>query len=262
MMEGILFNIQKFSIHDGPGIRTAVFFKGCPLRCGWCSNPESHLMGLRIFPESRRGEFPDQSLSGRSYSAEEVLAICLEDLAFYEESGGGVTLTGGEVLAQDAFAEALLVRLGEAGVHRAVETSGYAVPAVFNRVADHTDLILFDIKHHDRDRHFEGTGVYPEMILDNFRSALGRRASGEGPRVLPRIPVIPGYNDGLEDAAAFAELLRDAGEVQLLPFHQFGQNKYARLGLRYGFDKAKALRPEGLEPYRRVFESRGLRAFF
>jgi pyruvate formate lyase activating enzyme len=187
---------------------------------------------------------------------DEVLDRCRKDTAFYEESGGGVTLSGGEVLAQADFAGALLARLEAEGIHRAIETSGLAPGAVFNRISARTDLILFDIKHHHRARHFEGTGVYNDGIVTNFRSAVE-----SGRAVLPRIPVIPGYNDSPEDAAAFGELLRSAGarEVQLLPFHQFGQNKYAMLGLDYTLGQTKAVRPEDLEGYKGVLEQHGLR---
>jgi pyruvate formate lyase activating enzyme len=202
---------------------------------------------------------------GKFYSPEEVLEVCLRDRVFYEESGGGVTLSGGEVLAQSGFAEALLTLLGKEGIHRAIETSGFAAPEVFNRLTDLAELILFDIKHHNRDRHFEGTQVYNDQIIENLRAALLR-----GRTLLPRIPVIPGYNDRPEDAAALAELLRSVWavkpgsqpEVQLLPFHQFGQNKYTLLGLDYGLEETKALHEEDLESYRKIFEIRGIRAFF
>jgi pyruvate formate lyase activating enzyme len=263
-VQGVLFNIQKFSIHDGPGIRTAVFFKGCPLRCAWCSNPESQRFG--VLSESQGfGPSPgDPSLGGRLYSLDEALAICLQDRVFYEESGGGVTLSGGEVLSQADFAEALLGRLGEAGIHRAIETSGHAPARVFARIAAQVELILFDIKHHDEARHREGTGVETGYIIENFRTALAAAAAGRGPELLPRVPVIPGYNDSPGDAAAFASLLKEsgAGRVQLLPFHQFGQNKYTLLGMEYGLAEKKALHPEDLESYRAVFEQHGIHAFF
>jgi pyruvate formate lyase activating enzyme len=196
------------------------------------------------------------SLSGRYYSVEEVLEQCLKDRAFYEESGGGVTLSGGEVLAQPEFAEALLAALGEAGIHRAIETSGLAPAAVFNRIIPRTDLFLFDIKHHDPGQHRDGTGVPNDRILTNFRAALTL-----GRAVLARIPVIPAYNDRPADADAFGELLSSLGarEVELLPFHQFGQNKYAMLGLDYRLETTKALRPEDLEPYKTILKRRGLR---
>jgi pyruvate formate lyase activating enzyme len=259
-VQGILFNIQKFSIHDGPGIRTVVFFKGCPLRCAWCSNPESQGFGI----SSKAPAPKDPSLAGKRYLIEETVEICLQDQAFYAESGGGVTLSGGEVLAQAGFAEALLVRLGEEGIHRAIETSGCAPARIFARIAAQVELVLFDIKHYDNARHREGTGVETKRIQANFRAALAAAATGRGPEILPRIPVIPGYNDSPEDAAGFASLLETAGavRVQLLPFHQFGQNKYALLGREYALAKKKALHPEDLTSYRAVFEQQGIHAFF
>jgi pyruvate formate lyase activating enzyme len=222
-------------------------------RCGGCGNCAAVCPGQAL------------SLTGKLRSPEEVLEICLRDRAFYEESGGGVTLSGGEVLAQGGFAGALLALLGEAGIHRAIETSGFAAPEDFIRLADRAELLLFDIKHHNRERHIEGTGVDNGLIIENLEAALRR-----GRKLLPRIPVIPGYNDRPGDAAAFADLLRRAWalqpgsrpEVQILPFHQFGRHKYTLLGLDYGMEKTKAPYPEDLEPYREVFEARGIHAFF
>jgi pyruvate formate lyase activating enzyme len=294
MTRGLVFNIQKFSVHDGPGIRTLVFFKGCPLRCGWCSNPESWKMDIEVMWDEAKCvrcfrctglcpfsvlEFGDKgirtkagctgcgicaascpkqalSVTGKSRSVEEIMAVCLEDRAFYEESGGGVTLSGGEMLLQEDFAAALLDALGEEGIHRAVETSGYAGRETGRRSASRCDLILFDVKHHDDKRHFEGTGVHIDPIRENLRYCLEN-----GIRVLTRIPVIPGYNDGGEDAAGLASFLSGLGikETQLLPFHQFGQNKYRLLGRDYPFAGAKALYPEDLAAYRAFFEARGIR---
>lgn len=251
---GIVFNIQKFSLHDGPGIRTVVFLKGCPLRCKWCANPES------------QSPAPCQLENGitlakdrQEMTAEEVVRICLQDRAFYEESGGGVTLSGGEVLAQPDFAAGLLTELGVRRIHTAVETTGYAPPEVFDRVADRTNLLLFDIKHWDPDQHRGGTGVDNRLILDNLA-----RAIAGGKEVLPRLPVIPGYNDSLEDAAGFVRLLEEAGadRVQLLPFHQFGENKYTLLSREYAYRDVPALHEEELASFRQVFLDAGIDAFF
>jgi pyruvate formate lyase activating enzyme len=196
------------------------------------------------------------SLAGALRSLAEVTDVCLEDQVFYEESGGGVTLTGGEALSQKEFAESLLARLGEEGIHRTIETSGFAAPEVFNRIADKADLILFDIKHHRREKHRALTGAYNDRIINNLQSAFA-----QGRNVLPRIPVIPGCNNTLEDAAAFAELLFSIGarEVQLLPFHQFGQNKYRLLGLDYKLENTKAPHSDDLESFGAVFEAKGIR---
>lgn len=251
---GIVFNIQKFSLHDGPGIRTVVFLKGCPLRCRWCANPES------------QDPAPRQLENGLTLAAdrqrktvEEVAAVCLQDRDFYEESGGGVTLSGGEALAQPDFAAGLLQELRARGVHTALETTGYARPEIFDRVTALADLLLFDMKHWDPERHRAGTGVDNRLILDNMARAVGR-----GQEVLPRLPVIPGFNDSMEDAAGFVGRLREVGadRVQLLPFHQFGENKYALLGREYAYRDVPALHEEELAGFRQVFLDGGIDAFF
>jgi pyruvate formate lyase activating enzyme len=292
---GFIFNIQKFCIHDGPGIRTVVFFKGCPLSCRWCSNPESQNNKAEILWESRfcvrclrcaavcpvnsvsGGPLIDRglctgcgicaaacprgalTLSGKAFTLEEAAALCMQDLAFYEESGGGVTLSGGEALSQAPFAARLLDVLGERGVHRALETSGFAPEEAFAALISRTDLILFDIKHYDRERHKQGAGVDNAIILANLRTALNR-----GVTVLPRIPVIPGYNDTPEDAWGFAVLLKDfgLGRVQLLPFHQFGEGKYEALQKPYAMKGFPSLHPEDMGEYREVFTNAGLECFF
>lgn len=251
---GIVFNIQKFSLHDGPGIRTVVFLKGCPLRCRWCANPESQSpapcqleKGLTLAKDRQE------------MTPEEVVKICLQDRDFYEESGGGVTLSGGEPLAQPDFAARLLTSLGVRNIHTAIETTGYAPPAVFDQVTALAGLLLFDMKHWDPDKHREGTGVDNRLILENMARAIGR-----GQEVLPRLPVIPGYNNSLEDAAGFAGRLREvgAGRIQLLPFHQFGENKYALLGRTYAYQDVPALHEEDLAGFRQVFSEAGIDAFF
>lgn len=294
-LRACIFNIQKFSIHDGPGIRTTVFFKGCPLRCAWCANPESIRPGVQVLCDNGKcvacGVCADAcpadaitvdasgaavahercvgcgqcvaacpvaalSLSGKDYGIDDVLAVCLQDKDFYDESGGGVTLSGGEVMMQPAFARELLRRLAERGVHTALETNGCVGPEVFRDVAAAADLLLFDVKHCDAERHRDGTGVDNGVILENLRWAVAA-----GKKVLARIPVIPGYNDSLEDADAFARLLKTIplDTVQLLPFHQFGQNKYQMLGMDYTLDSAPQLRKENLAEYRERMLGAGMR---
>jgi pyruvate formate lyase activating enzyme len=253
---GFIFNIQKFSIHDGPGIRTAVFFKGCPLRCRWCSNPESQSPAAELLWDSAAGA---PTLSGEARTLEEVIAVCLQDREFYEESGGGVTLTGGEVLSQAPFAAALLDGLRSQDIHCVLETSGFAPAEVFMDLAGRADLILFDIKHYDHNRHLEGTGVDNKLILEN----LGRALEG-GIDLLPRIPIIPGYNDAPADAEGFIALLKKfgLGRVQLLPFHQFGEKKYEMLKRPYHLKGLPGLYKEDLSGYREIFTASGLDCFF
>ncbi|WP_010258157.1 glycyl-radical enzyme activating protein [Treponema primitia] len=256
-VKALLFNIQKFSLHDGPGIRTVVFFKGCPLRCRWCSNPESQEAGLGTV--GLGGVTASNRLSAdiRYYTVEEVMETCLQDRPFYEESGGGVTLSGGEVLLQAGFATALLDRLGEEKIHRAIETSALAPAAVWQECINHVDLLLIDVKHYDRERHIEGTTVSNEACLANLQTALDR-----GKNVLPRIPVIPGFNNSLEDAEGFARLFTAMGisKVELLPFHQFGEKKYEDLGIPYPMHGIPQLHREDLTEYRQVLIDRGIDA--
>lgn len=301
---GMIFNIQKFSLNDGPGIRTVVFFKGCPLQCAWCANPESQEPGRQILWDRRKCQgcqtcvkscpvqaiqsteqgiiidhhrcadsglcsekalcaekCPGRALqaAGERKTVAEIIKIVMQDEAFYEESGGGVTLSGGEALMQPDFALALLQALKERNIHTALETTGFASPAVFARLLPYLDLLLFDIKHGDEEKHLAGTKVTSQPILQNMKYAIG-----QGKEVLPRLPVIPGYNDSLEDAQGFVQRLQEAGarRVQLLPFHQFGENKYTMLGRTYPFAGVNALHAEDLQAFQQVFLDSGIDAFF
>lgn len=247
---GLIFNIQKYSLHDGPGIRTTVFLKGCPLRCRWCSNPESQSAQIQSL-----GDGPDSQY----YTVPQVVNTCLQDKAFYEESGGGVTLSGGEPLSQAAFALELLAALKAEGLHTAIETTGCVSPEVLMNAANLADLILYDVKHYDTARHKEGASVGNELILANLQ-----RLVSVGYNVLPRLPVIPGFNDTTQDAQQFALLLKELGlmHVQLLPFHQMGDKKYALLGVDYALQGVKPLYPEDLADYQAAFASYGVKAFF
>ena len=251
---GVIFNIQKFSIHDGPGIRTTVFFKGCPLQCKWCSNPESQNRCAQITKA-----MTDEAYTGRERTVSEVMEEVEQDLPFYEQSGGGMTLSGGEVQQQMDFAIALADAAKAAGIHVAVETTGYAQPARFREFMEHVDLFLFDFKHVDRDKHYEGTGVYNDVILKNLQQLVDA-----GKPVIARIPVIPRFNTGIATAKAMAKKLKEIGvkEVHLLPFHQFGQNKYAQLGLAYEMEQVKQLHPEVLGNYQKAFLDEGLDCTF
>ena len=210
-LTGLIFNIQKFSINDGPGIRSTIFFAGCPLSCRWCSNPESQ-------NRNRNAALAcgDPKLTGRSWTIEEVLAEAEKDRCFYEESGGGITLSGGEVLQQHDFAAALLKEAHKRGLHCAAETTGFAAHEVFSEFIRNIDLLLFDMKHCAREIHREKTGVYNDVILENMRYAVAQKVP-----IIARIPVIPGFNANKKAAAGMAALLKDMEitEVHLLPFH-------------------------------------------
>lgn len=296
--KGIVFNIQKFSVNDGPGIRTVVFLKGCPLRCKWCANPESQLVRTEIMWDEKKcagchhcievcpaqavslkegkitidsskcdgcgkcfRECPGRALKneGELKTVEEVMDAVMQDLPFYEESGGGMTLSGGEMLAQPDFAKSLLLAAKENGLHTCCETTGFAKQEVFAEVIESIDAILFDVKHWNTEKHKEGTAVPNEQILANLKYAID-----QGKDVLPRIPVIPGFNDSADDAANLARVIWEAGgtKCQLLPFHQFGENKYEQLGREYAYKDVTAYHREDLEEYRQTLIANGVEAFF
>jgi pyruvate formate lyase activating enzyme len=263
-LTGLVFDVQRYSLHDGPGIRTTVFLKGCPLRCAWCHNPES----LRPAPELRvfasrcircdacrdacplglasPGELPDpkqcvacgacadacptraREVIGRTTTLEALLDVLAADRAFYDESGGGVTFSGGEPLRQWRFLVRALEAARARGWHAAVDTSGFASERTIRRVAETADLFLFDLKSMDPERHLQYTGVRLEPILRNLR-ALDERGS----TVWIRLPLVPGHNDddaNLVAVGRFVGGLRRTRRVHVLPYHRLASAKYDRLG--------------------------------
>lgn len=297
MTKGIVFNIQKFSIHDGPGIRTTVFLKGCPLRCKWCANPESQLERVQILYDENKcvgcqtcvhicpqkaisytdkitvdtdrcvgclqcvHNCPQKALSfeGEYKEVQTIVDTCMQDIDFYEESGGGITISGGEGMAQPEFLKALVSALKENHLHVAIETTGYIQEDTFKELAPMFDLLLFDVKQADTNKHFAGTGVHNALIKKNLTWAVS-----QGIEVLPRIPVIPGFNAELEDAQQIAQYLLEIGlkRIQLLPFHQMGERKYELLNREYELKNVKALYPEDLQEYQAKFIEAGVSAFF
>jgi pyruvate formate lyase activating enzyme len=295
-IKGLIFNIQRYSIHDGPGIRTTVFMKGCPLRCIWCANPEGQVLKPEIFlnPEKCTGcgecvqECPQEaieirdekshtnrqfcigcgkcaevcpnqarSLMGKWPTAREVFEEIKKDAIFYESSGGGVTLSGGEPLAQPEFAIGLLELCKGAYIHTAMETCGHAEWGIFEEVLKSVDLLLYDFKQMDPVKHKKYTGVSNHLILDN-----ARRASHElSIPMWARIPVIPGYNDSVENMEATArfiaeELGNGVKRVNLLPYHRLGETKFERLEVNYSVSTSPPVQ-EHLQELQRVFERFG-----
>ena len=225
--KGRIFNIQRFSIHDGPGVRTIVFLKGCPLRCRWCCNPESQSWQYETMTTGGATK-----TVGRDVMVKEVLEEIRRDQVYYRRSGfGGVTLSGGECLWQPDFSEALLRAAQESGITTAIETAGYADWSVIARLLPYVDTVLMDIKHMNGEKHREFTTKDNEKILEN----AGRIAK-DAKRLIVRTPVIPTFNDTPEEIRAIAEFavsLKTVKEMHLLPYHRIGSDKYAGLGRIY-----------------------------
>ncbi|MBS4536344.1 glycyl-radical enzyme activating protein [Clostridium sp. D2Q-14] len=269
MSKGMIMNIQKYSVHDGPGIRTTVFFKGCPLSCWWCHNPESQnfnsdLMFFRdkcsgcgrceercpertIKMESRVpirdedkctlcGKCADLCLNegwklvGRKFTSSELMKEIKKDEIFYEESGGGVTFSGGEPLSQIDFLEEMLKKSKTEGVHTTVDTSGYSKWENIKKIVDYTDLFLYDLKLLDDERHKKYIGVSNKNILKNLE-----KLSETGANIYVRIPIIKGINDDMENIEGTIKFLEklNISQVNLLPYHRMGMEKYERLSKEY-----------------------------
>ena len=295
-MDGIVFNIQRYSIDDGPGIRSTVFVKGCPLRCPWCSNPES----IRAVPQllhryttckkcgacaavcpnnaveldPASGPVFDRSkcvacglcakdclaqsiqISGEVMSVEKVWKIVRKDMVYYEESGGGVTCSGGEILAQADFVAELFKKCRENGVHTCADTSGYGTPEALEKILEYADLVYFDMKHSDPARYEQIIGAPLEPVLRSFRTI-----AASGLPLVVRIPLIPEHNDMAENLKAIAALIKETAphaQVHILPYHRYGESKYASLGERYPLEGLRENTPEDIERARKIVEDAGL----
>lgn len=264
-MRGIISDIKRFAVHDGDGIRTTVFFKGCPLKCVWCHNPEgidfkpqiayysnkciccgecidicpnkAHKLENSVHTFNRDlcvgcGKCADVCLGnaltfyGKSVTVSELMPLLLEDREFYENSGGGVTLSGGECLMQADFCAELLRELKKEGVHTAVDTCGFVPRTAIDKVIDYTDIFLYDMKAFDCDVHIKCTGQPNTAILDNLKYIDDKNKKTE-----IRIPFVPQYNDGeIEKISAFLKTLKNVMAVKILPYHNYAGSKYVSLG--------------------------------
>ncbi len=248
---GRIFNIQRFSIHDGPGIRTIVFFKGCLMRCAWCCNPESQRWDIETMTEGDRVK-----TVGRDVSVGDIMPEILSDMPYYRRSGGGVTLSGGEALCQAEFAAALLSECKAAGLHTAIESAASTPFDNIEKILPYLDLYLMDIKHICPKKHREYTGISNEGILEN-----AKRIAASGVELIIRTPVIPGFNDTPEEILAisrFAAKLPGVREHHLLPYHRLGKDKYAGLGRGYSLEEILPPPAEKMEYLKSVAETTGL----
>lgn len=283
---GLIFNVQRFSVHDGPGVRSTVFLKGCPLRCAWCHNPESQgveptfirlrgrCMACGRCPDDERADpvvhgrdatdvacCPTGALQqvGETVTVDGLVARLLADRLFFDESGGGVTFSGGEPLRQAAFVAACCDRLRAEGVSTALDTCGYAPWTDLAHVAARADVILYDVKLMDPARHHDATGVPNARILDNLRALAAIH-----PRIWVRLPVIPGLNDddaNLDATAAFIAALPRVERVDLLPYHATAEPKFARVGLPYPLAGTRPPTPDALTRHAARFRVHGVTAF-
>lgn len=256
-LKGTVFNIQRYSIHDGPGIRTVVFLKGCPLRCRWCCNPES----WSKLPETWKNANGEVEILGRLFEPEEVLEEIKKDRNYYRHSDGGVTLSGGEVLSQAEFSTKLLQLCYDSNIHTAIETSGYGEWGKLKEMAKYTDLFLYDIKHMNPITHGAFTGVSNVPILQNLESLIEM-----GKQIIIRVPFLPEYNGTEENLMEMAQFMKEHGlqEIHLMPFHQLGKDKYQKLGKTYQLKEILPLKlredgPEKIADAKLLLEQFGLK---
>lgn len=290
-----IFNIQKFSVHDGPGIRTTVFFKGCPLKCLWCHNPESQNINTQILYDKDKCVLcgtcekichkkaikiennkltTDEScdccgqcviyciqgarqIAGKVYTVDDVMKEVLKDRVFYEKSSGGVTLSGGEPLIHIDFVEELLKKLKDNNIHTAVDTCGAVSFENLKRAAKYTDVFLYDIKLMDDEKHVEFIGMSNKLILENIR-----KLSEIHNNINLRMPIIEGVNGDEEHIIKTIEFIEglNISKVNLLPYHDIAKHKYKKLGKVYEDDRMSKPSDEKMQKFKEMFENKGYKA--
>ena len=250
--KGVIFDIQHYSLHDGPGIRTTVFLKGCPLNCWWCHNPEGQN------PEPERiwtSQTANYEIIGREVTVDEVMVEIEKDRVFYDESGGGVTFSGGEPLMQPYFLEKLLDACQTREISTTLDTCGYASWEIMEKIKDKVDLFLYDLKMIDDKKHQKYTGVSVSPILSNLK-----RLDNEGKNIIIRFPIITGITETEENIQQFTEWIAQLDsikEINLLPFHKIGYSKYEKLNRENKLLNLNLPSPERLDKLMDTFRELG-----
>lgn len=251
-VKGRIFDIQRYSIHDGGGIRTIVFLKGCPLRCKWCCNPEGQHYNVEKMALGGK-----EKIVGQDVTVGEIIDIVERDRIYYRRSGGGLTLSGGESLTQPDFAVALLKTAKERGINTAMESTGFADFSVISRYLPYLDLYLMDIKHMNSAKHKEFTSQPNELILEN-----ARKITDAGARLIVRTPVIPTFNatkEEIGEIAKFASSLKGVTQMHILPYHRIGTDKYKGLNREYSLTGIEPPSKELMNELLEVVNSYGLK---
>lgn len=291
-IKGMIFDIQRFSVHDGPGIRTTAFMKGCPLKCRWCHNPEGLYSKPQlqfidekcilchnctnvcenhsIFGNTHTVDFtkchncgkcvgvcPSKALLtiGRSITVDKLIKEALKDRDFYDDEGG-ITFSGGEATLQIEFLSEALKQCKANELNTAVDTSGFAPWESYTKIIPYTDIFLYDIKAVSEDIHINGTGVSNKIILENIKKLTGRNC-----RVWVRIPVVPGFNATIEEMTKIADFLSGINgieQIELMPYHKLGRNKYYNIGYEYPFESTPAVSQDDMQSFMQLFVKRKL----
>ncbi len=244
--QGRIFDIQRYSIHDGPGIRTIVFLKGCALRCRWCCNPESQSYDIQTMVLNGK-----EKIYGRDVTVGEVMETFVRDMPYYKRSNGGLTLSGGESLLQPEFSRDLLRAGKEVGVNTALESMGYAKYETIEKILPYLDYYLMDIKHMNASKHKEWTGKENTLMIENAMKIARSKMTN----LIIRVPVIPGFNDTeaeILDIARYADSLSGVEKIHLLPYHSYGEGKYMGLGREYPMGTVESPSDEKMEQLREM----------
>ncbi len=260
MKSGIIFDIKRFAVHDGPGIRTTVFFKGCLAHCWWCHNPESQSSEIQSVKKTNKLEdliFEELETEGRLISVEELFTEIKKDAVYFDESDGGVTFSGGEPLMQPEFLASILKLCKQENIHTTLDTTGYCTPEIIQSIFNYVDLFLYDLKIIDEKLHQKYTGLSNVQILNNLKFLQNKKKN-----IIIRFPIIPNVNDtmaNINQLLGFLNLNNGISEINILPFHKIANHKYSRFQIENKMNKSKEPSNEEIDTIKNTFESKGFK---